>query len=156
MVNEGVESARGRTAVGTRVIVLGGMELANGQTNEAKDEIQTDTGSIAVRDTSESFLLKKARLNETRKDYSTGIDGRVQYASWIGAARALVLGLFGLVGGLNPSRITNSRWLLHVETCSTWPNDKNPDISFKGDEDYFPVALPQTKRLQVERASKPR
>ena len=58
MVNEGVESAKGRTAVGRRVIVAGGMALENGQKIEAKDETQTDTGSIAVRDTREMSLPK--------------------------------------------------------------------------------------------------
>jgi hypothetical protein len=48
MVNEGVESAKGITAVGRRVIVVGGMALANGQKIEAKDETQTNTGSIVV------------------------------------------------------------------------------------------------------------
>lgn len=57
MVNEGVESTKGRTAVGMRVIV-GGMALANGQKTKAKDETQTDTGSIAVRDTRASSLPK--------------------------------------------------------------------------------------------------
>lgn len=48
IVNEGVESDKGTTAVGRRVIVVGGMTLANGQKIDAKDETQTDTGFIAV------------------------------------------------------------------------------------------------------------
>jgi len=66
MVNEGVESAKGITAVGRRVIVVGGMALANGQKIDAKDETQTDTGSISVN--KRVVSAEMARLNETPKD----------------------------------------------------------------------------------------
>jgi hypothetical protein len=59
IVNEGVESVEGRTAVGKRVIAVGGMALANNQTMAATDNTRTNTGSISEEDTGDSSLPKR-------------------------------------------------------------------------------------------------
>jgi hypothetical protein len=71
IVNEGVESARGRTAVGKRVIAVGGMALANNQTMAATDNTRTNTGSISEEDTGDSSLPKRHANRDFKRRVST-------------------------------------------------------------------------------------